>query len=499
MLALATALAVTGCASGPTEPVDRSLTLPGGEIPGNWRPDVMQPNRLQIPILAAVYDALVDYAPDGSVIPRLATGYEMSDDHMSIRVELRDDIDFADGTHMDAAGVEKYFDFLLASEAYQWRPQASSFGIEFTATGEYELEVTSTRPMFHPDNFVPDVVRQLFMYTPVASTAIVDDPEAGIDEPLGYGPYRIAEQSPGQELVFERTPDYYDSDAYDFDTITFKLSLVDEIAVLNALKSGQIDAAGVPASMVAEAEASGFTIASSSQSYYALIVRNAEASPFEPVRDVRVRQAMALAFDRQSIGEVLGAGYGQVSSQAFIEGQPAYVEGGDERYGYDLDQARDLMADAGYPDGFDLTIPSSADYANVEPIVQSALADIGIRVTFETFPDFGALVFDGIFSGNFPVTLYQVDNRNTLRLLDEPIGSRLFDENATVDELLETIRYGGSDESAAASKEIGEFLLDEAWYIPFFRVPSFTASESRVSVTMNDVFAPLLSDYKLAE
>src|SRR5690606_21334461 len=99
--------------------------------------------------------------------------------------------------------------------------------------------------------------------------------------PLGSGPYVIVDHQPGIEITLERNPEYFDADAYPYDTVILKV-LADSTAKLNALKSGQVDAAAITLQTAGEAEASGLTVFEGTGGFDALIVQNPAESPLPP-------------------------------------------------------------------------------------------------------------------------------------------------------------------------------------------------------------------------
>jgi peptide/nickel transport system substrate-binding protein len=423
------------------------------------------------------------WEPTGEAKPVLAESYEFADDRRSLDVTLRAGIEFADGSPVDAEGVVASLEHLLSEDsAWPFKSVAEEAGATFSAVDPTTVRITFTEPVFHPDYYTGDIVRQL-LFAFVLSPSGLADPDAAKAQPMSVGPYLVDNLEPEIEVTLVRNPDYWDPESYPFDTVVLK-ALPDPIAKLNALKSGQVDAAAIATEHIAEAESSGFRIQYGSPASWGLVVRDPVNSTLEPLRDVRVRQAIMLAFDREAIAETIDAGYGRASTQAFVEGQPEYVDGGDERYGYDPERARELLADAGYPDGFDVTIPIWGGTTSIEPIIQQSLGDIGIRVTFETTTD----VLPAVFGGENPLTIWIVYSVNTLLVLSQEytgIG-RLFDQNDEIDRLMESINRGDAEESTAASGELGEKLLDEVWFIPIHRPPAAWGTAPGYSVDTSD-------------
>jgi peptide/nickel transport system substrate-binding protein len=487
--ALAAILGLGACTADTTGDETRSLTIRAGMIPGSWDP--VRTLALGEPA-QAVYEPLIMASAIGiEYIPWLAESFETSDDRLTFTMEIRENVDFTDGTHLDAAAVADFFATYLEVNAAS--PLVVQYGAVFTAVDEYTVEVTTTTPI---DFIWYDHLSVIWIVSPDAAR----DPEALAEKPVGTGPYLVDEYTPEVSVSFVRNPEYWNPEGYDFDEVTFQF-YADELAALNALKSGQIDATSLTQIPLAvEAEAAGFDLFQGRGQYPSLFIidRLGEVQP--ALADKRVRQAMNMAFDREAINESLNLGRGYVSSQPFIEGEPYYVEGGDDRYPYDPERARELMAEAGYADGFDITIPTMATYTKpYEPILQQSLADIGIRVTYEMFPDAEAvkLLTELWPSEKYPVAAYGFVHGPGIGWIDYFWGGYKTEEGLA---LIDTVRNGTLDESLEAEKELGEYILDEAWFVPFSDPPAYVAARSGIEVDVRGALVvPKLYQYTLAE
>ena len=427
--------------------------------------------------------------------PVLATDWSISDDGLTTTMNLRDDVDFVDGTHMTAETVDEYLDALLSGGTYIFTPRiVQEYGTEVNAVGEYTLEITTTSPMAWP-------WFEHMSYTPIISPAVLDQTEELSKEPLGYsGAYEVVSQTPDVDIVLERRDDYWNEDAYPYQTITLKI-FADQVGALNALRSGQVDAAQLNAQLAVEAKSAGLSIFEGHGMERMLWISDRGGQIVPALGDVRVRQAMNFAFDKEGILESIDLGFGTASSQPYLPVQDEFVEDGEDRYAFNLDTALDLMAEAGYEDGFALTIPSYSGLADVEPIVQQALSDINIAVTFEQFPDptsWREAATAGIASGKYPVILNYDYPISLARDWLLPTGSwnGLGFRSPEVEGLLETIRTGAEDEKMDASQELGEFILEEAWFVPFSKPATTWATKEGVTMVVGDVNAiPLVQDF----
>jgi peptide/nickel transport system substrate-binding protein len=475
---LRTALAIAAIVSiapalaacGPGEP-DEPTSFSMGVEPGLFRGQYLPQYGFGVDG-TAVYETLLGFDLNlNQHIPWLATSFEVSDDRKTTDFVLRDDVDFTDGVHMDAEGVAKSLNALIArgieDSTWGW----TDFDVRFTATGEYELEMTTAIPV----SIRAGHAFSGFVGLPVFSPAFVDDMDALNTAPVGTGPYVLDEVVPEVSASFTRNENYWNPDAAPFDTVEVMV-FADQVAGLNALKSGQVDAVKIDASAAADAEANGFRINESPGKSVGLWIADRAGKIQPALADIRVREAIQLAFDREAINDSMNYGYGSVNSQPFAEGTPEYVEGGDDRFGYDLEKARSLMADAGYADGFDLTIPSTSFLGiNVwEPIVIQYLGDIGIRVTIDSFPDSGAY-FTAALTGDYPVILLSTSWLTSMEVFFLPTAVFAFADanpDPKLAELGDTMTNGTLEESLQAASDIGEYVLDEAWFTAFV-APSF--------------------------
>lgn len=442
----------------------------------------------------AVYDVLVIVDGEGEdPKPWIASEWELSDDERTVTFQLRDDVDFVDGTHLDAAGLADYFTALFVSEGFIWKGTTDKYGTTATAVDEYTLELDNPLAPVDLDWW------WTISITPIASPATVGVEGAFDDGPVGSGPYVIDEIDGDSYVSLVRNPDYWQPELFPYDKVTFTQYL-DAISTLNAVKTGQIDAGPIEVPLAQEALDSGLNISQGPGDVPLIYVADHTGAIIPALGDVRVRQAMAYAFDRAAILENTNLGFGTTSSQGYLPIQPEYVQGADDRYALDLDHAKALMAEAGYADGFDVTIPTLAGTTffgttDLEPIVQTTLAEIGIRVTYEAYGgDVANYLADVVTSNRYPMYIAHIAHGNLTTTFEEggwgPHGDAEFAD------LLATRLAGNADERAEAYRGIGEFLLENAWYVTMGVRSAVFASADDVGIEIEGTYSmPKLYEY----
>jgi peptide/nickel transport system substrate-binding protein len=478
-------VAVTACAQPAAPDQERSITIavPTGYI-GTFDATAYA-NRYFTPS-QAVYDGLIQWDDETAHWgPWLADEFELSEDAKSLTLKLREDVDFVDGTHFDAAALKTVLDAAFNDDGWVAKGQFLALAPQVEVTEEYEVRITTTKP-------IRDAHLYFLWAIPIVSPTALEDPAQFADRPVGTGPYLVKDRVEGVSMELVRNPDYWNPGAFDFDEITF-LEFADRVASLNALKSGQVDATLIDPGFAAEAEESGFDVSAEIMNYNAIFIVDLDGSQVPALADKRVRQAMNLAFDRQGIVDALEFGYGRVSSQpfaSFVRGE--YVEGGDSRYGYDPEHAKELLAEAGYPDGFTLPINSGNPYTsiNYESIIESSLAAIGVTVEWKVYQD----IASSIANDELPALQITGAYTNTLNpYIDAYFGGGPVSDPEWI-EMYNVYNDGSTAEFEEVAPKLAEYILDEALYVVFSSPLMLWATTQEVEVTGRDPLYPMIEN-----
>ena len=205
--------------------------------------------------------------------------------------------------------------------------------------------------------------------------------------PIGSGPYELirSETVAGDRYTYVKRDDYWDDDAeWDwFENLVIR-PMSDSSARMNAMKSGEVDTGIIEPKQIPEAEKSGLNVTEFQVNWYGLSIFDRGGEIVPALADVRVRQAMNYAVNGDAILKAVDLGYGEPTDQTFNVDSEAYAPEYDDYYSYDPDKARELLAEAGYEDGFSMTMPSSStmDPAMLAAVGQN-LEAVGIRVRWQ--------------------------------------------------------------------------------------------------------------------
>ena len=489
---VAAALVLAGCAAGGTDE--------GGDASkGTLRLGLfVQPTSFEAktanwgnesPYIQAVYDTLLISDPDGEPLPHLATEWSYNEDNTVLTLELRDDVVFTDGTpftaDVAAQNLLRFRDGTSSNAAY-----GQSIA-DAAAVDDDTLEITLTAPD-------PAFLGYLaFNLGAQASPEAFDAPDAQTN-PVGSGPYILDTDASvtGSSYVFEANPDYWAPELQHYDEIIMSVYL-DPTSMLNALQAGEVDAANLANNeALDQVESAGYTISSWEQSWYGLFLFDRAGTMNPALEDVRVRQAINYAFDADGMLQAAGSGYGTQTGQIFPERSVGFDSALDSRYDFDPEKARELLAEAGYEDGLTLEMPTTAFFPSaVMALIQQQLADVGITVNYT---DTGTNFIADILAPKYPATLMQLQQDADWALVNFSITpASTFNpfryEDPKVDELIDTIHFGTTDESDAAVKELNAYIVEQAWFAPWFRVQSSFATDADTQVTVqNDNAVPWL-------
>jgi peptide/nickel transport system substrate-binding protein len=371
-LAAVVSLVATACA-GTSEAGSESKVLRYGS---SWKPTSLDPRQSASfdPIfLLPSYDALIHREADGSLTPGLATEWTLSEDALSLELVLREGVTFQDDAEFDA-------------EAVKANIEDSSQDGKTTASALRVVEAVEVVDPTHVTLRLSEPGAGLLnALSGEAGMMISPDALANEDlatQPVGAGPFRLVSNTQAG-LVFEKWDDYWDADSIELDGLDIKY-LLDDPARTRALTSGQVDAAVLYGTQIAEVESAGKEVETGNAAYMFAFWLNAGTAPFD---DPNVRKAMIHAIDRDAINKAVFADTCEPVVQAYPSGLWQHVDGLEESDAgrYDPELAAELLSEAGYPDGFDFTLlaGSSKIFGQAQEVMQAQLAEIGVTMSID--------------------------------------------------------------------------------------------------------------------
>ena len=321
--------------------------------------------------LQPVYDRLIHLQQDGLPGPGLATDWAFSDDGSSLELTIREGVLFHDGTPLDAAAVKANIERAQTVEGSAVASELAAItSIEVAAPDRVVLALSA------PSAQLPAVLsdRAGMMVSPAA----FDKPDLDV-APVGTGMFRVTSYEVGIQIVYERFEDYWDPDSVRCAKIEWLIT-PDPTTRLNALKTGEINGTIVAASDDALAEQDGLSMVRRGglDLFHLQLNRS-----FEPFANADVRRAINHAIDRRSLVDTILFGLATVNSQNFPEGYFAFDEAtGTDPFPYDQDLARELLASAGYADGFEFELLYQTFPGGdlIPAALQAQLGEIGITV-----------------------------------------------------------------------------------------------------------------------
>jgi peptide/nickel transport system substrate-binding protein len=320
-----------------------------------------------------VYEGLVQFGADGVVLPKLAASWEISPDGLVYVFHLVANARFHDGTPFDS-GVAKFsLDRIAGPESVH--PQRARYAAirRVEAIDPLTLRVSLSRRSGGLLQSLAFGSAVMFSPPSVANNAV---------HPVGTGPFRFLRWRRGDSVTLERNPDFRGEPA-PLDQVTFKF-ISDPAAAYAALMAGDVDAFAnypAPESFAQFAADPRFRVLTGTTEMETVLSLNERVAP---LNNVLVRRAISHGLDRRAIIDGAMFGYGIPIGSHFPPGNPAYIDLTGE-YPHDVAKAKALLAEAGYPQGFSMTLklPPPSYARRGGEIVAAQLAQIGIRLRIE--------------------------------------------------------------------------------------------------------------------
>ncbi|MBC7221553.1 ABC transporter substrate-binding protein [Candidatus Bipolaricaulota bacterium] len=400
-----------------------------------------------------LYETLVRVDERGTICPLLARSWSISEDGKTLTFYLQEGVLFHSGEPCDAWAIRR--SFLRAMD-----PARGHVHPEYFQDIE-EIEVVDPLTV----RFVlknPDA--SFLTLLALGDSVIVPDHDDLAQNPIGTGPFRFARWERGYALRLMRNPDYWDPARPKLSAVTFRF-IADPVAQVAALRAGDVD---VLVEVTPEIAASlrndpAFTVISGPQELVQIIAINKTRTPFS---DLLVRQALALAVDRAQLIELVAMGFSSPVGSHLAPGSLYYADM-TWIYPHDQAKARELLAQAGYPQGFNATLTLPANYpfhVRTGEVLAAQLAQVGIRLNLELV-DWPTWLDRVYAQGDFDLTVIghvgRVDPALTLIFYGPDRPDYYFRRDWENPELNELLRRG----ALISTPEIRQSIYTVAQYI----------------------------------
>jgi peptide/nickel transport system substrate-binding protein len=314
-----------------------------------------------------IFEGLVRPDTTGELQPAVAKDYSIEEDGKVYILHLREGVKFHNGNDVTPADVRYSFDQALNSAA-----GLEGFDnvdkVEVSDAGEIKITLKENNTEF---------------LASLTNAIIPADYKDQATAPIGTGAFKFVSYTPQQELVLEKNENYWQAGLPHLDKVTIVYE-VDTNAELLSLQSGNIDGAGIATTTAEVLNLDDFNVVERNSNAVQLFGLN---HAYEPLKDVRVRQAISYAVDRDQIITDAFSGYGTKVGTPIIPGLGAYFNASlTNAYNLDIAKAKQLLADAGYADGFDLEITVPSNYivhVDTAQVIVNQLAQVGIKATIK--------------------------------------------------------------------------------------------------------------------
>ena len=413
-------------------------------------------------VLFNVYEGLVKTGSNGELIPAVAERYDISEDGLVYTFTLREGVKFHNGESVTAEDVVYSMNRCADNSGDSALVSAFSAIQDLKAVDERTVTFRLEQPNL-----------ELIYFLSAAIIPQDSDPQAGFIP--GTGPFKLASRSPQENIVLERFDDYWGTPAA-LSKVTYQI-YEDPTALMMALKGGSVDLCAHLTSAQTAQLGSDLTVLEGTMNLVQAVYLNNAAEPFN---NEKVRQAMCYAINRQEIMDIMADGHGTaVGSSIYPKLAKYFLPELAEYYPYDPAKGKELLAEAGYPDGFDMTIAVSSNYQphmDTAEVVVQQLAAIGIRATVQ--PVDAATWYSDVYTGRqFQATITGLDAKN--------ITARAMLERFVSDNGKNFINYNNPEYDALYAKAMA--CADDAEQTAIYKQMETMLTETAANLYLQDM------------
>lgn len=456
-----------------------TLTLIQGTPPLSMNP-AQSNNGPASQYIDVAYSSLLHWAADNTIEPALASGYRyIGQGNTKFEIDLRSNVKFSDGTSLDSSAVKKYLEYFEnANGPFSATAKAVLGSIETPSPTQVILNFKV------PDPDAPISFTEGNTWGTVISPKVIDsNPDSLGTTTAGAGPYMLdtAQTVTGSTYTYVKNPYYYAPAQQKWNKVVIKV-IANTNSALQAVTTGSNTWMQGTMQQVATARASGLSVGLAVPAVYSLFITDRGGHVQPALGKLQVRQALNYAVDRSAIAGLMK---GTANDQIIAKGFTGYSDAAAGAYGYDPAKARQLLAEAGYPNGFTFTVLIGTYDPDVPPIAQALaeqLSKVGVTMKIATatsFADFarqqGAKKFSADIEQWGSTTMYSVAQQ---LVLPTGVVNPWHDNDTDMTALYQKASTESGAQALADWQQLSQMVAQNAWYVPMVTVqmPFFSST-----------------------
>ena len=344
-------------------------------------------------VLFNVFEGLVKPNSNGDLIPAVASEYQISEDGKNYIFTLRDGITFHNGNPVTVEDIKASID--KCADTSNGEPLVAAFSNikEVKITDEKTVDIVLETP---DTEFLPNL-----------TTAIIPADQINDDIPVGTGPYRYVSRSPQENIILERYDNYWGTKA-NIEQVEYKICANADSIVMN-LEGGTIDMFARVTTTQASQLSDQFNVLEGTMNLVQALYLNESVEPFN---DIRVRQALCYAINKQDILHFVSDGKGTtIGSSMYPSFGKYFLPELSDMYPQDIEKAKELLTQAGYPDGFtmEITVPSNySQHMDTAQVLKEQLKQIGVTANINLV-EWDTWLNEAYINRNYESTVIGVD------------------------------------------------------------------------------------------
>jgi peptide/nickel transport system substrate-binding protein len=470
------ALVVSACSSSSRPTRGGTLTIAIANPPQPFDPGTSGSGGQAIGLDLA-YEPLIRAKSDGSYVPALATSWKyVGSGSTEFEMTLRSGAKFADGTPVDASAVKATLDYYLKAQGL----------LKHLLTGISRIDApNSTTVLVHlnaPNPILPAVFSQMTNYGDVISPAGLRNPKQLGTNTFGAGAYTLdpTQTVTDDHYTYLKNPKYWNPSAQHYSKIVVKV-ITDANATVQALKTHQVNISlETSPDVVSQARNAGLQVVKGAPTVYTLFLMDRAGQVVPALGQLAVRQALNYATDRVSIAKALGSDIYAPIDQIAAQGEQGYDPALANEYPYDPTKAKQLLAQAGYPNGFSLTlllynVPTT--YSTVDQAIAQQWKQLGVNVTIKNDGVNVAQAVGDLASKKYPVISFKLSGGMFANAMQNFHPSSILDpfksSDPAITQAINSLAGGPADQADMLSQAVNKAVVDQAWFVPVVSTGSY--------------------------